>query len=28
MGLTLLTVLITAWGPTRVRPLVILNRNT
>ena len=28
MGLTLLTVLITTWGPTRVRPLVILNRNT
>jgi len=28
MGLTLLTVLIAAWGPTRVRPLVILNRNT
>ena len=28
LGLTLLTVLIAAWRPTRVRPLAILNRNT
>jgi putative ABC transport system permease protein len=27
-GLTLLTVLISAWRPTKVRPLAILNRNT